>query len=157
MSELTPLNTSTGLDEATLNNLQTVDEALAALGVADQNELSFESSPWQVVDKSALVGRAFLAVQWQFRESKEYPGSEFVSVYIITQDKINGQDHFVLNDGSTGICAQLRGLTNSRNSRGQKNPQAGALVRGGLKLSEYDRTDASGVVIGKGKTYYLSN
>ena len=76
MSELTPLNATTGLDEATLNNLQTVDDALAALGVTDQNELAFESSPWQVVDKAALVGRAFLAVQWQFRESKEYAGSK---------------------------------------------------------------------------------
>lgn len=154
----TTVATITKLSEETLNSLNTVDDAIKALGATSIDDLAWDSSPYSVLDdKSKLVGKKFLAVQWTFRESKEYLGSEYVSVNIITSDTIDGQTHFVLNDGSTGICQQLRSLTNKREADGHATPQGGALIKGGLHLSEYDRTDDKGTVIGKGKTYYLSN
>lgn len=155
MNELT--KNQTVLTDTELNQITSIEDALKALGVTDPSGLSWDASPWTLLDKDKLTDRAFLAVQWKFHQSKEYVGSEYVSVYVITQDTLNGETHFVINDGSTGVCAQLRELTNSRLASGHKNPYSGALVKGGLKLSEYDRTDKDGVVIGKGKTYYLSN
>ena len=146
------------LSEETLNSLSSVDDAIKALGVSSVDDLAWDASPYSLLeDKSKLIGKKFLAVQWKFRESAEYVGSEYVSVYIITSDPIDGHTHFVINDGSTGVCSQLRQLTDKRENDGHVSPFGGALVRGGLHLSEYDRTDAAGVVLGKGKTYYLSN
>lgn len=155
---MSELEKSNKLSDATLNSLKTVEDAIRALGVSDQSELDWNESQWKLLDdKSKLIGKKFLAVQWRFQQSKEYVGSEFVSVYLITADTIDGENTFVINDGSTGICQQLRTLTDTRTEAGHKTPQSGALVKGGLKLSEYDRTDEKGTVIGKGKTYYLSN
>ena len=155
MSELEKINK---LSDATLNSLKSVDDAVRALGVTDQSDLDWNDSQWILLeDKAKLVGKKFLAVQWKFHQSKEYLNSEFVSVYLITADTIDGENTFVINDGSTGICQQLRNLTDTRTEAGHKTPYSGALVKGGLKLSEYDRTDEKGTVIGRGKTFYLSN
>lgn len=146
------------LTDTELNSITTIEDAIQALGVTDPSGLAWDASPWTLLtDKDKLVGRAFLAVQWKFHQSKEYLGSEYVSVYVITQDSLNGETHFVINDGSTGIARQLRELTDNRVDAKHKTPYGGALVKGGLKLSEYDRTDEKGTVIGKGRTYYLSN
>jgi len=148
----------TVLSDTELNSITSIEAAIQALGVTDPSGLSWEASPWTLLaDKNQLVGRAFLAVQWKFHQSKEYVGSEYVSVYVITQDSLNGETHFVINDGSTGICRQLRELTDHRTETGHKTPYSGALIKGGLKLSEYERVDEKGTIIGKGKTYYLSN
>ena len=156
MNELT--KNQVVLSDTELNSITSIETAIAALGVTDPSGLSWEASPWTLLnDKNQLVGRAFLAVQWKFHQSKEYLGSEYVSVYVITQDSLNGETHFVINDGSTGICRQLRELTDYRTESNHKTPYSGALIKGGLKLSEYDRTDEKGTIIGKGKTYYLSN
>lgn len=150
--------TQSVLTDTELNSITTIEQAIQALGVTDPSGLSWDASPWTLLtDKDKLVGRAFLAVQWKFHQSKEYLGSEYVSVYVITQDSLNGETHFVINDGSTGIARQLRELTDNRVDAKHKTPYGGALVKGGLKLSEYDRTDEKGTIIGKGRTYYLSN
>lgn len=155
MSELDKMNK---LSDEVLNSLKTVDDAIKALGVSSADELSWNDSQWVLLeDKNKLVGKKFLAVQWRFHQSKEYIGSEYVSVYLITADSIDGEHTFVINDGSTGICQQLRNLTDMRTDNAHATPSSGALVKGGLKLSEYDRTDEKGTIVGKGKTYYLAN
>lgn len=155
MSDLTK---ATRLTDEQLNSLKTVEQAIAALGVKSTDELDWDSSVYTLLaDKSKLEGKKFLAVQWKFHESSEYVGSQFVSVYVITADTIDGQTQFIFNDGSTGVCAQLAALTAKRESEGHPSPYGGALVKNGLKLSEYDRVDANGKSLGKGKTYYLSN
>lgn len=155
MSELEKNNR---LSDEVLNSIKTFDDAIKALGVTYAEDLSWSDSQWVLLeDKSKLIGKKFLAVQWRFHQSKEYIGSEFVSLYLITADTIDGEKTFVINDGSTGICQQLRNLTDMRTEDGHPTPTSGALVKSGLKLSEYDRTDEKGTVIGKGKTYYLSN
>ena len=155
MSELTKVNR---LTDEQLNSITSVEDAIKLLGAASVEDLSWDSSAYSLLsDKAALVGKKFLAVQWKFHESAEYIGSQFVSVYIITADPINGENRFIFNDGSTGVCAQLAGLTAKREQDGHATPTGGAMVKNGLKLSEYDRVDATGKSLGKGKTYYLSN
>lgn len=155
MSDITKANR---LTDETLNSLKTVEDAIKALGVSSTDDLNWDSSAYTLLaDKSLLVGKKFLAVQWKFHDSAEYAGNQFVSVYVITADTINGETQFIFNDGSTGVCAQLSALTAKREAENHPNPFGGALIKGGLKLSEYDRVDANGKSLGKGKTYYLSN
>jgi hypothetical protein len=155
MSELEKV--SNKLSDQELNSITSINEAATLLGVSSIDELEWNDSPWQLLDdKNALLGKKFLAVAWKFHESKEYLGNEYVSVYALTLDTINGETRFVFNDGSSGVYKQLRDLTDARITAGHKNPNAGALIKNGLKLSEYDRYDEKGVIIGKGKTFYLS-
>lgn len=81
-----------------------------------------------LTDKNQLVGEPFVAVKWNF-----YPGEfgEFVSMWVLTNDDAK----YIVNDGSTGICAQLRALTDN-------NGQDGMLVcPKGLRRSDYKYTD----------------
>ena len=154
MSELTQVSK---LSENDINSITDINSAATLLGVSSIDDLSWNDSPWQLLtDKNALVGKKFLAVAWKFHESAEYLGNEYVSVYALTIDTINGETRFVFNDGSTGVYQQLRNLTDARETAGHKNPQAGALIKNGLKLSEYERVDEKGNIIGKGRTFYLS-
>ena len=145
------------LSDETLANLTTVDQAISALGLTSADQLEWDSNVYQLTDKSKLVGKKFLAVQWKFHESSEYAGNQFVSVYVITADPIDGNTQFIFNDGSTGVCRQLEQLTEKRLSEKHPSPYGGALVKSGLSLSEYDRVDEAGKSLGKGKTYYLAN
>ena len=151
------LATVTKITEEMLNSITTLNEAAAVLGVTSVDDLAWNDSPWVLLqDKNLLIGKKFLAVAWKFHQSAEYAGNEYVSVYALTLDTINGETRFVFNDGSTGIYQQLRNLTDARQANGHKTPQAGALIKNGLKLSEYDRVDEKGLVLGKGKTFYLA-
>jgi hypothetical protein len=105
------------------------------------------SRSWSLLEREQALARNYRAGQTE----------KTIVVDYITADTIDGEQTFVINDGSTGICQQLRNLTDLRTDNAHATPQSGALVKGGLKLSEYDRTDEKGTVIGKGKTYYLSN
>lgn len=53
-------------------------------------------------DKSILVGKKFLALKWNFNSQGDY--GVFVSLACITPDGAK----LIINDGSTGICTQLR-------------------------------------------------
>lgn len=155
MSDLTKVAKT--FSDAELNSITDINSAAALLGIKSIEDLAWNDSPYIVInDKQQLVGKKFLAVSWKFHESKEYAGNEFVSVHIITDDTIGGHKLFILNDGSAGICKQLRGLTDQRLNDNHPNPQAGAMIQNGLTLSEYDRFDEKGLLLGKGKTYYLS-
>lgn len=155
---MTDLVNTKKLSDEQLNGLTDINSALAALNVSSVDDLVWDSSAYILLDdKSKLVGKKFLAVQWRFHESKEYAGNKFVSVYIITADTIDGENRFIFNDGSTGVCSQLAGLTAKREAENHPNPVSGALIKGGLHVSEYERFDEKGTLLGKAKTYYLSN
>ena len=146
------------LSDETLANLNSVESAMAALGIQSVDELEWNSNVYTLLtDKSKLVGKKFLAVQWNFHQSSEYVDAEFVSVYIITADPIDGETRFIFNDGSTGVYSQLKALTSKRQLEKHVSPNGGALVKNGLKLSQYDRFDEAGKALGTGKTYYLAN
>lgn len=95
-------------------------------------------------DKSVLVGTPFLIVEWFF-----YPGDfgeDFVSMKVVTMD---GRK-FIVNDGSTGITAQLRATSEKRNVYG------GMACRKGLRVSEYTYTNDKGVEV-PAATFYIDN
>lgn len=75
-------------------------------------------------DKSRLVGLSFVILHFQFNEGEF--SDEFVSVTLVTQ---NG-DRLIMNDGGTGICAQLKEI--SKTGR-----YGGIAVPHGLRKSEY--------------------
>jgi hypothetical protein len=108
-------------------------------------------------DKSRLVGVSFIMLSIQFN-SGDF--GEFASVTLVTQHG----DRIVMNDGSTGIYAQLRDVVKS-------GRYGGIAVPRGLRVSEYKtckecgKPRPEGVTCGgcgdtnpersKGATYYL--
>lgn len=93
-------------------------------------------------NKALLVKQPMIIVKWDF-----YPGDfgkEFVSAWVITQD----DKRYILNDGSTGICDQLRELTD----RTGRKTMLGCPK--GLRVSEYDYTLPTGAVT-RAKTFYI--
>jgi len=95
-------------------------------------------------DKGTLVGVPFFLMTWQFREGDK---GEFVSAVIALADGTKK----VLNDGSTGIMAQLKGLTADREAAKHPTPQALRMVSKGLRRSDYTIEDGSTAT-----TYYLA-
>jgi hypothetical protein len=89
-------------------------------------------------NKDALLDVPFIAVQWRFAPG-DY-GQEFVIMRVLTQSG----DKFVVVDGGTGICDQMRQYT-QRTKR-----TVGMLVPRGLRKSEYTNE------FGPGTTHYLN-
>jgi hypothetical protein len=93
-------------------------------------------------EKERFTGVAFRIISWVFRTGDKGP---YVSAAIITED---GRK-FILNDGGTGIRAQLARVTVSRLAENTPNrtlwtretAQAGLRVPGGLRRSDFDYTD----------------
>jgi len=149
------VNSGTVFTDGILASMATWDEALAVFegaGVGIESIEDYGSGFKLLNDKNRLVGVPLLVIEWRFTASKKYTNdagepAEFVSAMVITKHG----DRYIINDGSTGIAAQLRMVQNQREAKNHANPQAGLLVEDGLKRSEY--TNADGV---PGVTYYLS-
>jgi hypothetical protein len=75
-------------------------------------------------DKSQLVGKELLLMQWRINDG-DYGG--FASVVGVTKDGLK----FIINDGSTGIFKQLYEISATSDRNG------GLRVRKGLRRSEY--------------------
>lgn len=104
---------------------QSYEDALAALEEAGVEVVALETN-WSQAEKEALLGRPFLIFDVAFN-SGDYAG-EFTSVHLITED---GERYFI-NDGGTGVYAQLKELVATTKQTG------GFLVKNGLRKSEYD-------------------
>lgn len=107
-----------------------------------------------VSDKDKLLGVPFVIVSYAFHEGDMGP---FVSATIVTKNLISIEGDnvckIVINDGSTGILAQLLVIESKRIERGaDMNP---IYCRGGLRKSVYDYTDEKGKT-SKASTYYLA-
>ena len=149
------VNSTSRFTDGILASMDTWDEALHVFEVSGIGVESIEDygTGFKLLnDKSRLVGVPLLVIEWRFTASKKYTNdagepTEFVSAMVITKHG----DRYIVNDGSTGIAAQLRMVQDQRTGKGHPNPQAGLLVPEGLKRSEY--TNEAGV---PGVTYYLS-
>lgn len=87
-------------------------------------------------DKNRLIGVPFVAVKMDEHTSDLNGGGLFVTMHVVTQD---GRK-FIVNDGSTGICAQVQELW-------KRKPELIGLplmVRRGLRRSDYTYMDESG-------------
>lgn len=141
-----------------ITELGSIDSYAAAEAAFDNDFVSFSvGGDYDLVDKSDLVGVEFIVLRWRFTVPKEgqprystenNPEGEFVSVECITHENRK----VVFNDGSTGVYAQLKAVSETGRNQG------GKCVKG-LRVSEYEyeSTDARGKVIMKpAKTYYLT-
>lgn len=134
-----------------LANITSFDDALAVVndvfgGHVVEADKELGTGFAVLDDKNRLLGVPFVAVKIDQHASELNGGGVFVSLHVVTQD---GRK-YILNDGSTGICAQIEELW-------KRKPELQGLplmVRRGLRRSDYTYMDESG----KAKpatTYYL--
>ena len=139
-------------NEDSLARVDSFDAAmllLAESGVATESVEDYGNGFSVCTDKRVLVGQAFVVLEWRFN-SGDF-GESFVSANIVTED---GRK-LILNDGGTGIRAQLVEVTQKRNSSGHAHPQAGLLCRRGLSQSDYKYESKPGVWA-EATTFYLA-
>jgi len=118
------------------DQLAAIDSFAAALATLDTLGIKGESiadygTGFRVVDKKDLVGVPMVLLQWRFNEG-DFDG-DFVSVEAVTKHG----EKVIFNDGSTGICRELHGVTNTRAAAKHPTPQAGLLCEGGLMATNY--------------------
>lgn len=94
-------------------------------------------------DKDRLVGVPFLILGYRLNESN-LNDEGFSSVFLVTQR----DEKWILNDGGTGIHAQLAKYRSH-------NIDSGIMVKEGLIRSDYEWEDDKGAMR-PGTTYYLS-
>lgn len=122
------------------------------------------SDGWGVVvsdkHKDMFVGQPFILMFATFYESDKFGiDGEFVSCAIVTRN----DERFILNDGSTGICQQLR--AHFATAERGVTQQVYAVCPKGLRKSEYVKTlsilnDKTGKMEDKdvdAVTYYLDS
>ena len=126
--------------------VDTLDDARRILestygAILDSSRIFGDGSEF-IKDKERLVNVPFLVLEWKFI-TDEKTGNEYVNVLIM-----NGQGNKArFNDGSTGVYAQLKQVT-------QEYGVIGLQVKNGLRKSEYDK-EVDGKMQ-KAVTYYLS-
>lgn len=153
------IQSATSFDENALREITTFDEAILLTQQTLGHEIDIASKELGdgfslLTEKTSLIGVPLFFMEWTFREGDF---GLFVSVRGMTE---SGKK-FIVNDGSTGIAAQLMAHS-ERTGR-----QGGMLIAKGLRVSEYP-TDETGqpldrktakehpeLVKGKGSTYYL--
>jgi hypothetical protein len=108
-----------------------------------------EGSPWEAVDKATLVGKEFVIVHVKF-----YTGTYGPAVALLCFLR-EGNRRVVINDGSSGLFQQVKGMVERTGRMG------GFYAPKGLRVSTYDYqpVDFDGNPIGNPKparTYYLA-
>lgn len=100
-------------------------------------------------DKNKLCGVPLMILDWRFNVGDM---GTFVSLTVAYKSPDGGMGKVIVNDGSTGICAQIESLTN----RGITAP---LMVPNGFVRSDYDYEDVDKngkKVMRPATTYYLS-
>jgi len=81
-------------------------------------------------DKDTLKNIPCLFLTWQFNPEGKF--GEFVSARVVANFGNGNLGRYILNDGGTGIYAQLREFTDANNGT-----RAGMYARHGLRRSDY--------------------
>lgn len=149
----TIINARSALTDDALRDITDWDSAVAIMEAAGVEIESFSDygSGFTVENKKRLVGVPFFIAEWRFNVS-DLNDDGFVSASVLTK----AGEKWIINDGSSGIRAQLQSVTRARIARKNLTPQNGLLVPGGLTRSDYDYTDEKGKTI-PATTYYLSD
>lgn len=152
-------------DDQDLRSIQSYDDAMQLAEALNETVMDITEELGSgfalLQDKDKLIKSPFVIIQWRFTAG-DFGG--FVSAAVVTK----GGDKFIINDGSTGIMAQLMELS-------QKHKRFGGLrVQMGLRKSEYptcpecgkpmsrdeiicsnDKCMYEGDKRGQGETFYL--
>ena len=155
---LDELNSLFGIDtdaQWEINSVEDLDQYFADQG----GILEFKGSPFTLLrkeEKSQLEDRPFTVVDTRWYDSKQF-GNLVCAVMLITDEPINGENKFLINDGSTGVRQQMEAMvTHSKRRGGFRCPR-------GLKASHYevwDKVDLDGEPMDGAKkiqatTYYV--
>lgn len=149
-SSATVARTVPQVSDDQLAEISSFDDALALIndafgGVVVEADKTLGNGFAVLDDKNKLIGVPFVAVKIQENKSELNDGGLFVSLFVVTED---GRK-YVVNDGSTGIFAQVQELW-------KRKPELVGLpimVRRGLRRSDYTYMD--GDKAKPATTYYL--
>ncbi len=134
-------------DAEALRHIESFDDAMALVESTYGEIMTADSELGDgfslLKEKDVLIGVPCLFLSWSFSEGDF--SEEFVSCRLVTKDGAK----YVLNDGGTGIRAQLRAFSDSHGGR-----MGGLLSRRGLRKSEYEFENDKGKME-KGTTYYV--
>lgn len=138
-----------GLSDAELREIEDIDDVTRVIGVTDIAEIttigSVLGTGFNVLDdKSKLLDVGFIIVKYGVHKSDKN-GGEFSTLHVVTNDK----NKYIVNDGSTGIHAQMAEL---KEKMGHVCP---LFVPRGLRMSEYDYEDGKGNKT-RARTFYLN-
>lgn len=132
-----------------LRAITSFEDAVALLGdtpVIGADELGNGFTVLGKDDKRRLVGVPFVILSFDFTPG-DY-GADFVSAMIVTK----GGEKLIVNDGSSGVCAQLRDIA-ARMPPGAKH--RGIVCKHGLRASDYTYHDERSGVDAPATTYYI--
>lgn len=119
---------------------------LAGVPMRDANETFQDDSFGTILeDKGKLVGVPLVIVHGVFNEGDN---GEFVSLYVLTAN----DDHYIVNDGSTGILNQCRSLVPEGRTMTGATP---IVCRHGFRVSNYTYHDAKTGKDRPAKTFYI--
>jgi hypothetical protein len=137
---------SDGLSEENLREIENFDDIKTLSGVAEITSISAVlGTGFSVLeDKARLLNLGFIIVKFGTHES-EKNGGEFSTLHVVTDTK----EKWIVNDGSTGIHAQM---TELKEKLGSVCP---LFVPRGLRVSEYDYENDKGET-SRARTYYLN-
>lgn len=125
------------LSDADLRSIKSAADVQALfdrVGAEAESFADYGSGFTILTSKDRLVGVRFVILEWRFTPSAKY-GSDFASMAVVTESG----EKWIVNDGSTGICSQLRAITDERIVNGRPNPQMALRVDGGLRKSTYSQ------------------
>jgi len=94
-------------------------------------------------DERRLIGVPLFLLEWTFRAGDF--GDDYVSIRAISQGDSGVSTKWIINDGGTGICRDLRDFTKKTGRFG------GLLVRNGLRVSDYQVDNETKQVLSKGE------
>lgn len=118
-----------------LRNINSFEDAAALLGDIEIVSVSeVLGNGFSIInDKGNLCGIPLFLLGWNFNTSTKGEG-EFVSVYVLAKmPGIKGAAKLIVNDGSVGLCKQLRDYTNATGrTKGMKAER-------GLTRSDYEK------------------
>lgn len=142
---------TTRFDDEQLLAISNFDDALALLGeqgIALESASDTLGNGFAILkDKGNLIGVELMCLSWQFNKGEN---GAFVSVNVLAKMPGNSSPaKLVLNDGSTGIYAQLKKYTD-RSGR-----TAGMYVKNGLTRSDYTYEDEKTGETKQATTFYL--
>ncbi len=146
-------NAPSALTDDNLTDIKSFKDAMAAfetIGIAVESASDYGTG-FTVVDKNRLVAVPFFVLEWRFNTSEIGETGEFVSLAVMT----NRDEKWVINDGGSGLYAQMKRITARRIAAGSPTPQNGLAVPAGLVRSDYKAEDAKGNLI-PATTFYLS-
>lgn len=95
---------------------------------------------WQLLkDKRKLLGRPFMILFWE-RRIDETTKRAYTTVHLME----NSGERWIINDGSTGIHAQLEKAVEKRHLAGISPVNGPMRVNNGLRVSDYTVENAQG-------------